>query len=436
LPITYTSSNPAVATINSNVATFTGVGSTTITANQNGNASYYTATPVSQTLTINQGIQTITFNPLASATLGDPSFNLNATASSGLPISYTSSNTAVATVSGNSVTIVGAGTANITASQAGNSNWTLATSVIQPLVVKSPQTISFGPLTNKNFGDAPFSLSATASSGLTVSYTSSDITVATISGGTVTIIGPGSTTITASQSGNSSYNPAPGVQQTLVVGLLAPTVSSSFIEFTNVTDTQMNIGVIPGNGNKRLIVIKPSSPSSFFVPVNNVLYSAGYTNNGSMVVMSGTSSIATVTGLTANTKYYVEVFEFNEGNSQAMYLTGCVPNAAQQTSSSGSGARLVSSQTTETISKSELPINEFDVKILGNPFGKKLSFQVQSKNQDALVTLVDLTGKVMHESLVKTNTTIEIEKPLSQGIYLLKVKDANNSKTIRVVKIE
>jgi pectate lyase len=79
--------------------------------------------------------QTITFDALTPVTYGDTAFDLTATASSALAVSYASSNTAVATISGNTVTILGAGSTNITASQAGNSSYTAATDVVQALVV-------------------------------------------------------------------------------------------------------------------------------------------------------------------------------------------------------------------------------------------------------------------------------------------------------------
>jgi len=79
--------------------------------------------------------QTITFTAISTKTYGDAAITLPATSSAGLTISYQSSNTAVATVSGNTLTIVGAGTSNITASQSGNCDYTAATSVAQTLTV-------------------------------------------------------------------------------------------------------------------------------------------------------------------------------------------------------------------------------------------------------------------------------------------------------------
>ena len=89
------------------------------------------------TLTISPGGQTITFPPLPEVTYGTPPFALSATASSGLTVTYTSSDSTVATVSGNLLTIIGPGNAQITASQAGNADFAAATPVSQVLVVDS-----------------------------------------------------------------------------------------------------------------------------------------------------------------------------------------------------------------------------------------------------------------------------------------------------------
>src|SRR5262249_32649459 len=76
-----------------------------------------------------------TFGPLSSVTAHSPPFTLGGSASSGLPVAYNSSNPSVATVSGNTVTIVAAGTTTITATQVGNSDVLPATPLAQPLVV-------------------------------------------------------------------------------------------------------------------------------------------------------------------------------------------------------------------------------------------------------------------------------------------------------------
>jgi len=178
-------------------------------------------------LTVNRLIQTISFGALSGKPVGSAPFVVSATASSGLPVSYSSSNPTVATVSGDTVTIVGAGTTTITSSQAGDSTYLAATPVSQTLVVsRLSQSISFGALPTRFAGDAPFTLGATASSSLPVSYTTSNPGVATVSGNTVTIVGVGSTVITATQAGDATYQPANAVPQTLMVNPVGASIST------------------------------------------------------------------------------------------------------------------------------------------------------------------------------------------------------------------
>ncbi|NBU72816.1 MAG: hypothetical protein EBS53_15465, partial [Bacteroidetes bacterium] len=89
---------------------------------------------------ISKATQTITFSSIPVKYLDEGTFTLNATASSGLAVSYTSSNTNVATVSGSTVTLRSAGTTTITASQSGDSNWNAAESKQQPLTVQARDT--------------------------------------------------------------------------------------------------------------------------------------------------------------------------------------------------------------------------------------------------------------------------------------------------------
>jgi autotransporter-associated beta strand protein len=227
LTVSYATSDANVVAISGSTATITGAGTVTITASQAGDASYMPATSVSQSFNVGKGVQTISFSDLPSKKVGDAPFNLAATSSSGLSVSYTSSNTNVATVSGSTVTIVGAGTTDITASQSGNSNYNAAADVIKTLTVdRASQTITFSDLPSKKVGDAPFSLTATSSSGLPVSYTSSNTSVATVSGSTVSIVGPGTTDIIASQAGDNNYNAAQDVSKTLNV------TSTAVVSFT------------------------------------------------------------------------------------------------------------------------------------------------------------------------------------------------------------
>jgi gliding motility-associated-like protein len=93
-------------------------------------------------------------------------------------------------------------------------------------ILSSNQTITFNVMTPKTYGDLDFDPVASASSGLAISYTSSNTAVATVIFGRIHITGSGTTVITASQAGNGSYNSAPVVTQTLTVNKATLTLTA------------------------------------------------------------------------------------------------------------------------------------------------------------------------------------------------------------------
>ncbi|MFM2309141.1 MAG: endoglucanase-related protein glucosyl hydrolase family 9 protein [Chloroflexota bacterium] len=231
LAVTYTSSTPSVCTVSGGAVTIVATsGTCTLVAHQIGGTSgsvpYASAVDVTQSFTVTNYLpQTITFGALPDKEVTDPDFTLSATASSTLPVSYTSSTTSVCTVSGSTVNIVSSGTCTIVAAQAGGTTggntYLAATNVTQSFLVKTAQTITFGALPDKSTTDAEFSLGATASSTLPVTYVSNSPSICTVSGGKVQLVGPGTCSITAKQAGGTSggvvYGAAPDVTQTFVV---------------------------------------------------------------------------------------------------------------------------------------------------------------------------------------------------------------------------
>ncbi|MCX2484888.1 MBG domain-containing protein [Pedobacter sp. MR2016-24] len=98
------------------------------------------------------------------------------------------------------------------------SNYTLNYTGANLSITAAAQTITFAALATKLSTDVPFTLIATASSGLTVTYSSSDATVARIvNGNQVEIVKAGTVVITASQSGNANYSAATPVTQNLII---------------------------------------------------------------------------------------------------------------------------------------------------------------------------------------------------------------------------
>ena len=110
-------------------------------------------------------------------------------------------------------------------------------------VFKAEQNIQFGTLPNKTFGDAIFELSAVASSGLPVTYISSNQNIATISTNKVTIVGAGSCIITANQIGDDEFL-STSRTQTLTISKATPSVSwptpADIMYGTVLSPTQLN----------------------------------------------------------------------------------------------------------------------------------------------------------------------------------------------------
>ena len=106
------------------------------------------------------------------------------------------------------------GTHALSVVDAGKVKHTSAT--ITQVVSKVDQTISFVSLGSVTYGITPLALTATASSGLPVSFAVVS-GPATISGDTISITGAGNVTVAATQSGDATYNAAPGVQRSFTV---------------------------------------------------------------------------------------------------------------------------------------------------------------------------------------------------------------------------
>ena len=190
-----------------------------------GNAANYTLSYQDGVLVVKASMgNTITFGALPVKTYGDPDFAISATASSNLPVRFESADNTIATVtqdaSGNwMVHIVAAGQVTIKAFQDGNADYDAAVEVDQVLTInKADQVIAFtAPANTAETGNAPLTLEASASSGLPVTFTASDPTIAAVSGNSVLFTGTGTVTITATQPGNEDYNAATPVSYTITV---------------------------------------------------------------------------------------------------------------------------------------------------------------------------------------------------------------------------
>ena len=239
---------------------------------------------------------------------GSSPINLSqyASASSGLS-PYFQLISGPATLSGNTLTITGAGTVAITAYQDGNSTFASAPPVTQNIVVsQAPQAITFAALTSPvTYGISPITLSATGgASGEPVVF-SVVSGPGTVSGNVLTITGVGTVVVAANQAGSTNYTAASQVTQSVVVTqaatLISPT-SGSVLGGSTATFSWN-----PGNGATAYELWLGSTGGG----------SSNLYNSGSV---TGTS--ATVSGLPTNGgEIYITLFSEISGNWQSVHYT-------------------------------------------------------------------------------------------------------------------
>jgi hypothetical protein len=459
LPVSYTSSNTAVATVSGSIVTIVGAGSTTITASQAGNGNYNPATNVQQALTVSKANQTITFGSLANKTVGDAAFALTATVSSGLSITYSSSNTSVATISGNTITLLALGTTTITASQPGNANYNPATSVQQTLSVKQNQTISFSTLPDKTFGDAAFALNATASSSLGVSYSSSNPAVATVAGNTVTIIGAGTTTITASQAGNAGFNAAADVDQTLTVNKADQNITFATIADKTVGDPSFSLSATASSGNPVTFSTTSSkitltSSQVTIVSSGRVTVTAaqsGDTNyNGAASVdrsfcIKPAKPIITL----SNTNTASPTLTSNASSGNQWYLNGTAISGATNTTLAitQAGVYKVQVQVDDCISTfsddqplivtAVEPRTAHQLNVYPNPASEELIIALSGfeLNKPVAIKVVDLLGREFHHTTGKGGEEVRIDvRHYQGGPYILLLTQGHTRITKQFIK--
>lgn len=144
-------------------------------------------------------------------------------------MSLSSGTPGICSVSGNTVSGLAAGACSISANQAGNASYNAAAQVTQSISIgKADQGIgALGALPALMLKGGTGTLSATSSSALAVSFSSATPGVCTVSGSTVTGVGPGSCVVAADQAGDANYNPALQVTRSTTV-LAAATLAAGY----------------------------------------------------------------------------------------------------------------------------------------------------------------------------------------------------------------
>lgn len=248
----------------------------------------------------------INFSPIGSKILGTAPFALTATSNnSGSSVTYTSSNPTIVAVSNVRgtwlATLVGPGTATITAAQAGTTTYTAAASVGQLVTVQVQSIINFSAITSKILGTSPFSLlAASNNSEASITYSSSNTGVVSVSNANgiwqATVVGGGNAIIQASQNGSGYYLAATAVTQPVNVQV------QSIISFpaiaTKAVGTAPFILAATSNNNATAITYTSSNPAVVAVANVTGTWQAVGVGVGTAIITASQSGNATY--LTAN----------------------------------------------------------------------------------------------------------------------------------------
>jgi len=314
LTVAFTSSTTNVCTITTAGAlTFLTTGTCTINADQAGNSTYAAATTVSRSFTVNAvapGAPTI-----GTATAGDAQATISFTApasNGGAAItSYTmTSNPGNLTASGSASPLTVTGLTNgtsytFTVTATNSIGTSVASEASNAVTPKGAQTITFAAFTDVTYGDADFAPDAEASSGLSLSFTSDNESVAKITdAGLVQIIGAGNATITASQVGNSAYETATTVSHDLTVVKAPLTISvqnDTISEGDSDPIFQFTFdGFVNGDEASDLTDLTATRDPGTTAGNYTITPSASSTNydldfvNGTLIILEGTTSILTL----------------------------------------------------------------------------------------------------------------------------------------------
>ena len=317
----------SAGTCSNSGATYTmtsGTGTCSVIANQPGDSSYAAAPTVTQTVNATLASQTITFTTSAPATaVYGSSFTVAATASSGLAVVYSSAG-ACSNADATYTITSGTGNCSVIANQPGNSNYAAAPAVTQSTkATLASQTITFttSPPATAPYNSS-FTVAATASSGLPVTFTSSGS--CTNSGATYTMTsGTGTCSVIANQAGNSNYAAAPQVTKTTKATLASQTITFTTNAPVSAPYKSSFTVAATGGGSGNPVVFTSSGSCS--------------NSDATYTITSGTGTCSVIANQAGNSNYtaapqVTETVAANPASQTITFTTNAPASAGDNTS--------------------------------------------------------------------------------------------------------
>jgi hypothetical protein len=205
LPVTLTSATPTQCSVSGTVVTALAAGPCQVTATQPGNAIYMPAAPVTRSGPVqDKTSQTISLELPDSMPLGVDTM-ISLSASSYLAVTITSLTPDVCTLNDTVLTPIAFGTCTLSATQGGDATYAAAPDVIRSTRIATLQELVFEYMPTQALINTSVALSATASSGLPVTFTSLTPGICAVSDTTLTALADGICEVAAKQQGDAVY---------------------------------------------------------------------------------------------------------------------------------------------------------------------------------------------------------------------------------------
>ena len=365
-------------------------------------------------------------------------------------------------------------------------------SIVSSPLYLADQTISFAPISDAVLGESPFTLSATASSGLLVNY-KIVLGDATLSGSKLTVSGAGTVVIEANQSGNESFNAAIPVRQTFTVNQAAKSAACSatgsitYERWNKVNGVQVdniplntsptitkeinqleykNTGYTYGVRIRGYVCPPQSGNYTFWIAGDDaaelwlstdddtankvkIAYVTKYTEFREWSKYSTQKSVQIA--LKANKKYYIEVLHKQNGQNDHLSVAWQLPNGVTEVPMDGSrlspyivnksaSRALPQDLTVETDKEKDLVA----LKVYPNPVRDIATVEVdfnQSQSQHAKIEVFDFYGKrvtTLFEGIIENANQKKFSfqaNKLAPGVYFVRFTGNNISLNQKIILV-
>ena len=418
--VTWSTSNSSVATVSGGSVTAVAAGTATITVTTvDGSKTAtctVTVTNVAVTgVTLNKSSLTLT--RLDTETLTATVAPTNATNKN---INWSSSNTSIATVNGGTVTAVAAGTATITATSAADSTKKATCTVtVNPInvtgVIISKTELSLGVGISETI---TASVSPTNADNPNINWSTSDSSIATVSGGTITGVAEGTATITATSAADSTKKATCTVTVTAVTDVTIDLTAQGFSNQQDVsTVTQSPFSLIFAQGSGSNAPKYYDSGTSVRTYANNTLtvetsgtdkitqivFTVGGTTSAEVTPDSGTynSSSKTWTGSATS-------IVFANGTTGQYHYKAVTITVTPSAPVAATGVKLPSAKEISSIGTSTLPLTY-------EPSNANTGLAVNwYLSNTSVATINQSSGEITPKSTGTTDVTVELASDTSK----------------------